>query len=632
MKPSLFLQFTLTYLLTNLLTLYGWHIYHARTVTLGGRPFDEFGLLFMAAEFFGFIILALSLHRLQKHSKSHQLTWGLLGLIGLLLGGLFFQSSALLDTLSSALFPLHVVHEQIRFIQVLVFGLSLGGVGWGLVQAWWPIKSRWHIPPYLIPTLLFLAFSTSMIWFLNHRHITFDTYARDLGIFDQAVWHLSHFQAPASTIRGVETLWADHFHPILALFAPLYWLWSDARMLLFAQVLIVAAGVFPLFALARRRFDGLLLPTAFSVLYLTYLPIQNALKFGFYPENLLSAFLAYLFYFLDRKLLWPATVAALLMLFTKENTGLYLVALGIYYAFQAQPWRRWGWGAIVLGLAWFLGTVKVLIPHLLGDPYPYFTYKQLGDTPLEALRAIFHPLETWVLATNHPIKIETLLVQTVPTLFLFIFSHLALVGLPMIAESFLSDRPSQWTVGFHYAAPISVILIVAALFGLERLLKQWPKAASFLKTSIGLALIGTSLALNILVESPLWRVAAGRVPNPVEAKHALVAEALRHVPAAASVTAQSALAPHLSQRMVIYDDDAPMRSVDHYPLRNQTDYVVYARGLAYYPYNEIYLKKKIPELLARGYGVAYANEWTLLLAKDGREPLPPVWQEFLQNP
>ena len=38
------------------------------------------------------------------------------------------------------------------------------------------------------------------------RHWRFNSSAFDLGIFDQAIWHLSRFEAPASTIRDFSNL------------------------------------------------------------------------------------------------------------------------------------------------------------------------------------------------------------------------------------------------------------------------------------------------------------------------------------------------------------------------------------------------------------------------------------------
>jgi hypothetical protein len=53
----------------------------------------------------------------------------------------------------------------------------------------------------------------------------------DLVIFDQAIWHLSRFERPESTVRGLSNLFGDHFHPLIALFAPLYWIAADPVLL-----------------------------------------------------------------------------------------------------------------------------------------------------------------------------------------------------------------------------------------------------------------------------------------------------------------------------------------------------------------------------------------------------------------
>jgi len=50
-----------------------------------------------------------------------------------------------------------------------------------------------------------------------------------LAIYDQAIWHLSRFERPASSIRGLPSVFGDHFHPIIALFAPLFWVAPSAR-------------------------------------------------------------------------------------------------------------------------------------------------------------------------------------------------------------------------------------------------------------------------------------------------------------------------------------------------------------------------------------------------------------------
>jgi len=72
------------------------------------------------------------------------------------------------------------------------------------------------------------------------RHAVFRSAGYDLGIFDQAVRNYAHFHLPYSPLKGVSfNLLGDHFHPLLMVFAPLYWIWDDPRMLLVGQAIVV---------------------------------------------------------------------------------------------------------------------------------------------------------------------------------------------------------------------------------------------------------------------------------------------------------------------------------------------------------------------------------------------------------
>src|SRR5688572_33437146 len=79
------------------------------------------------------------------------------------------------------------------------------------------------------------------------RHWHFGSSAYDLGIFDQAVWHLSRFEVPASTINGYPNILGDHFHPIIAAWAPLYWLAPAPETLIVVQAALFAASIVPVF-------------------------------------------------------------------------------------------------------------------------------------------------------------------------------------------------------------------------------------------------------------------------------------------------------------------------------------------------------------------------------------------------
>ena len=70
----------------------------------------------------------------------------------------------------------------------------------------------------------------------------------------QAVWSTANGDLLTSTDSTGEQIsrLAGHVDPLLALFAPLWWLWPDPRMLLVAQAVIVATGALPAFWLGRR--------------------------------------------------------------------------------------------------------------------------------------------------------------------------------------------------------------------------------------------------------------------------------------------------------------------------------------------------------------------------------------------
>ena len=86
----------------------------------------------------------------------------------------------------------------------------------------------------------------------QHRH--FLTHAHDLGIFDQGVWQISRFQRPAMTVRfmPLPNMFGDHFHPIILVLVPWYWVFESPLVLLVAQALLFAATV-PLGFLVARQ-------------------------------------------------------------------------------------------------------------------------------------------------------------------------------------------------------------------------------------------------------------------------------------------------------------------------------------------------------------------------------------------
>ncbi len=78
------------------------------------------------------------------------------------------------------------------------------------------------------------------------KHQAFQTTAFDLGNVDQAVWNTQQGRPLAMTnIEGLTNRLGTHVEPILLPISVLYFLWSDPRLLLLLQTVIIALGAWP---------------------------------------------------------------------------------------------------------------------------------------------------------------------------------------------------------------------------------------------------------------------------------------------------------------------------------------------------------------------------------------------------
>src|SRR5207237_774531 len=64
--------------------------------------------------------------------------------------------------------------------------------------------------------------------------------------------------------------WRAIIDPILALFAPLWWIWSSPNMLLVVQAVGVGLGAIPVYWLARKHLRSARAGLGFALVYLAY--------------------------------------------------------------------------------------------------------------------------------------------------------------------------------------------------------------------------------------------------------------------------------------------------------------------------------------------------------------------------
>ena len=129
-----------------------------------------------------------------------------------------------------------------------------------------------------------LAASLTVVGVLRHANYWSEF---DLAVFDQGVWQLSRGRTYVSLID--RNIFADHFSPVLFLFAPLYRIVATPVWLIVAQSLALAATLIPM----RRLADELRAPRWLAtVLVIGSGPLLAAGVFDFHASTLAVPFVA----------------------------------------------------------------------------------------------------------------------------------------------------------------------------------------------------------------------------------------------------------------------------------------------------------------------------------------------------
>jgi uncharacterized membrane protein len=370
---------------------------------------------------------------------------------------------------------------------------------------------------------------------LEHR--AFETGRFDLGNMVQAVWSTAHGRP-----LGVTELDGDqinrlggHVDPLLAVFAPLWWLWSSPTMLLVVQAVVIALGALPVFWLARKHIGSERISALFAVAYLLYAPVQWLALDEFHPVALACPFLLYALWYLDEARLPTAIPFLALAAVTKEEVPLAVAGLGVWFAIARG--RRVAGAAIALaGTALTAFYLTVVMPHYRGGGSPAFydRYDAVGGSPGGIVETAFTDPGVLLGAVTEGRDLTYLLQLAAPLAGLFLAAPLLLIAaLPELAANLLSETETQTSIEFHYTAPITPFLVAGAILGASR----FPRLAPLV--------LAASLA-GAVVLGPLW--AGELAPDRRSAHDRVAARALELIPPDAPVSSTNGLGAHLSAR------------------------------------------------------------------------------------
>ncbi|MEU9891580.1 DUF2079 domain-containing protein [Sphaerisporangium sp. NPDC051011] len=308
------------------------------------------------------------------------------------------------------------------------------------------------------------------------EYVRFRTGIYDLVIFDQALRGYSRFEVPGSFVKdqwnqlGVAvSILGDHFSPVLAVLAPLYWIYDGPQTLIVAQAVLFAVAAIPLWRLSRRRLGttpAYLVATA----YLLSWPIAEAAAFHFHEYAFVPLLTAVLFERLDADRRGAVILSAAALLLVKEDLGFFVAGLGVALLFRPS-WRRIGAALVVLGPLAVWVTSQIIIPAFGGSPGRYWYYSGLGAGPGEVVtRLLTRPLDVLSVLTSPGVKVQTMLLLLALVLFVPLLSPYALPPAMLILERMLAtDQPGWWGTGYHYNSAVVMALFCASIDAIYRL-------------------------------------------------------------------------------------------------------------------------------------------------------------------
>lgn len=468
-------------------------------------------------------------------------------------------------------------------------------------------KEAWPRPrftPARIAALsLILVAAVGYSWVSLYRHDHFGSNAFDLAIQDQTVWGYSRLQIIPNTVLGIPDLLGDHFHPILMVLAPLYWIWDSAGVLLVAQGVLLAVAGAPIYLFAEERL-GEIPGLCFLGCYLVFWGVLAGIVYDFHHVVFaVPAISTALYAALTRRnrLLWAAVAVAML---TREDLSLTVIGLGLYIAIVQ---RRFILAGVMIGLnaAWFALLIGVVMPALAGGPYRHWTYDALGTGPVNSLEYIaLHPLSSLELLFTPAHKTLVWIGSFLGWGFLPLLSPIAIITLPSFLERFWSSSPTLWSFQYQYSMLPAPILAFAAIDTTVRI-KSWLRGRPVSLAPIVLA-AGALLAGTVFTFGPI-RPLDELSTYISDSRAAQIESCLSSIPGNASVDASNSLVPHLSHRYDIYVITE----------RHDADYIAIDPSTYgdFSPGEETQLRDIARTSLAGGYGVACAKGLTLVLAK-----------------
>jgi uncharacterized membrane protein len=483
----------------------------------------------------------------------------------------------------------------------------------------------------LTAIIVFFAIIYSSISLVNHYQ--FRTYALDLGMFNQALYHFSHFKMNYFTldISGAEINYlGDHFSPITILLSPFYYLFGSYTLLII-QIIAVLSGGYGIYKYASLYHKDSFIPLLLVVHFFSIWGIYSALSYDFHTNVLAAMLVPWLIYFYTTENKKGFLVMFFLMILSKENIALWLVFILIGLSiknslekgnsFQFRKIRSFELPLLIFSSLYFIVIVAFIMPLLSqGEGTNQLArYGHLGNSFSEIiLHVLQNPQYIFSLffeststdSITFGIKSELHFMILISGGFALLYRPYYLIMLlPIYAQKLLTTDYSFWGINNQYSIEFVPILTLCLC---DLLLKIKNIKLVYAITLLTLFFTAYQTIQTIQERKSLWYEDTNSIF--FSEKHYQssfdrneVMHALCSIPQDASVSCSPAIAPHIANRDLLY----------HFPVVKEATYIVlFTSHSSTYPLNEEEFKSKV-ESYRRDvqYEVFYEKNDLLILKK-----------------
>jgi len=349
-----------------------------------------------------------------------------------------------------------------------------------------------------------------------------------------------------------------HADFILVLLSPIYLLWQDPRMLLFAQTVFIALGGYFIYKIGQFVMKNNSLAFIFSLSYLLNPFVQKQNLYDFHAVTLATTFLAASFYYILIKKWKMFLLFITLAVLTKENVFITSSLLGIYL-FRTK--RKLGVIVALLSISAFYTLVTYFIPNARGGQHFALEYfQEFGDTPFMIIKNIFFtPNKTIAAIFTYP-NFQYIFTLFFPAGFLSFIQPLALIFcLPDLTINLLSKNTNFKSITFHYAATIIPFIYISSIYGVQKLLKSKLFSEKLILYYIIFSSVLSAYFLGPLpgAKSPSLEIFANKVNESQE-----IRDYLKKIPPVLSISATNNLGAHISHREKIFTIPQGIREAD----------------------------------------------------------------------